>query len=684
MRFLFLYLFLFNFCEGQEESTDFSIPITYAGMTIECARGCGVYGDPDLHKIWSILETTTKKLFQTRTVVDAQGEATWPDSLIRCNNSGDYERWDWKVTNGVWPFDKSLNCYQEIHLNGYPDFLEIARGLREDARFYYFTIPRRFREFETDLIAKLKEGIAQGYNIYRIPSIEEVEFSYQQGNSLYTSLYGDWRWIDFQLDYLTYYGWRKIAITEYDQKYKEAEEQIEQAIVSMDALFRDIFVYCLERHQPEGIAFSSAIESLLAGNLAEGIKRIRQLIEIGESQQFPSELMGKLHLLKGQLELESSLYAEAILTLTEAIAKTPALKETYLERGTAYFELGEYECSMEDYLAYTACIQSAEPFSLQTFSLSFAKNILPGCYESGRGLYLLLSGLAQHPIHTAHLIWESLTLLSKLAATKEWKLLAEAVAPEVHQLLVEWDSLPSEKRGELAGYAFGKYGADLLMPVALAKAASKGLKYGAQVSSAYKNLRAADQALLLESLSSLKSAAKIEEAVVAARQTAFLGEELGLTARNMGQLKQTGTLQETIAGNYESLSASMQESLALHKRARELLKPYLKKTMPESRVRELIQEMGIPTFPRPNGIPDNYLIMISDKGAGMKYVDPLDPGSYIRVMPGKPHSSFSYQQKPYVNQRINGKSVDKHGNIVLNDSPEAHILIEEFIYKRVP
>src|SRR5206468_1163455 len=111
----------------------------------------------------------------------------------------------------------------------------------------------------------------------------------------------------------------------------------------------------------------------------------------------------------------------------------------------------------------------------------------------------------------------------------EWKMLAKALAPEVHQLVVEWDTLSSEKRGELAGYAFGKYGADILIPGALAKAVSKGLKCGTEVSAIYKNLRAADQALLLESLAGLKSAAKIEEVVVAAKETAFLGEELGIT-----------------------------------------------------------------------------------------------------------------------------------------------------------
>ena len=50
-------------------------------------------------------------------------------------------------------------------------------------------------------------------------------------------------------------------------------------------------------------------------------------------------------------------------------------------------------------------------------------------------------------------------------------------------------------------------------------------------------------------------------------------------------------------------------------------------------------------------------------------------------MPGKPHSPLKHQQKPYVSQRVNGEALDKSGNIVPNKSPEAHIPIQEFIYK---
>ncbi len=51
-------------------------------------------------------------------------------------------------------------------------------------------------------------------------------------------------------------------------------------------------------------------------------------------------------------------------------------------------------------------------------------------------------------------------------------------------------------------------------------------------------------------------------------------------------------------------------------------------------------------------------------------------------MPGKPHSPFSHQQKPYVVQMKDGKAFDKQGNLILlPEKPEAHIPLEEFVYR---
>ena len=123
----------------------------------------------------------------------------------------------------------------------------------------------------------------------------------------------------------------------------------------------------------------------------------------------------------------------------------------------------------------------------------------------------------------------------------------------------------------------------------------------------------------------------------------------------------------------------MQESIKLFDKAQEFLKPY-REFMPEVRCRELIHKAGLPTFPRPQGIPKNFRVKVSDKGAGMIYYHPEHTHTSIRVMPGKPHSPWPHQQKPYVIQTKNGRILDKAGNVVSRDAPEAHIALEEFIF----
>ena len=81
----------------------------------------------------------------------------------------------------------------------------------------------------------------------------------------------------------------------------------------------------------------------------------------------------------------------------------------------------------------------------------------------------------------------------------------------------------------------------------------------------------------------------------------------------------------------------------------------------------MIHQNGILTFQRPTGIPENYLVKITEKGAGMEYVHPTNKNLSVRVMPGKPHSKNLNQRTPYVVQMKEGKTLDKFGNVVHGD-----------------
>jgi hypothetical protein len=71
------------------------------------------------------------------------------------------------------------------------------------------------------------------------------------------------------------------------------------------------------------------------------------------------------------------------------------------------------------------------------------------------------------------------------------------------------------------------------------------------------------------------------------------------------------------------------------------------------------------------------------KGGGHTTCTHPKSSEYKGKMPGKPLSSNPCQQKPYVIQKTDKGALDKAGNHVSTAAPEAHIPIEEFIYKEL-
>ena len=88
-------------------------------------------------------------------------------------------------------------------------------------------------------------------------------------------------------------------------------------------------------------------------------------------------------------------------------------------------------------------------------------------------MLLFLTDLVKHPIQTGSQVYESFATLSGLVKAGDWETVGGALSPEVYELITQWETLPDSKKGELAGYAFGKHGADILLPGAAAKVVFK-------------------------------------------------------------------------------------------------------------------------------------------------------------------------------------------------------------------
>jgi tetratricopeptide (TPR) repeat protein len=374
----------------------------------------------------------------------------------------------------------------------------------------------------------------------------------------------------------------------------------------------------------------------------------------------------------GEQSLKLGDYELAIENFGKAIEKDPQNHEAYLQRAYAYMGSEDYDQSLNDYRTYITCESSRPKPSILSntvdFSIGFVQNVPRGAVESGRQLTTFASDLITHPIDTSGSVCSAFATLAQLACTQQWAALSESIAPEVCQLANEWNGLTAREQGERAGYIFGKYGGDILIPGATAKVLSKGIDGAKNMVLAAKNLQNAEQVFALEGLAqSAFNAGVLKEAPVQFKNADRI--ECGV--------------KEVAAPNYERILQDqvLLESYKKFQKAQEFLKPFQGRYLPEPQIKELIHQSGIPTFSRPRGIPENFRVTLSDKGAGIKYVHPDNEGIHVRVMPGKPHSSNPCQQKPYVSQVKNGQSLDKYGNIVNKKSPEAHIPIDEFVYR---
>ena len=107
-------------------------------------------------------------------------------------------------------------------------------------------------------------------------------------------------------------------------------------------------------------------------------------------------------------------------------------------------------------------------------------------------------------------------------------------------------------------------------------------------------------------------------------------------------------------------------------------------------IRQVLKRTGFNPPARPKGIPENFTVKASESGGGIKYrleVPKRDGTMYpkveVRVMEGNPNSPNPGQQCPYVRHSVNGKFLDKYGNIVHKNKPEAHIPFEEYSFEKI-
>lgn len=179
---------------------------------------------------------------------------------------------------------------------------------------------------------------------------------------------------------------------------------------------------------------------------------------------------------------ETGDFGKAILVLNELIQENPEFTDAYLERAASYFELGEFDLSLADYLQFksfqNAIEQKDQDFvaigggilmGIRNGSLESATGFAPSLLSSLRGIGNGLWATILHPIDTPkEFVQATLEICDFLIKCPKTEL-AEIVVPELYDLVSRWDLLNPHERGNSIGFVLGKYGTDILLTSAVLK-----------------------------------------------------------------------------------------------------------------------------------------------------------------------------------------------------------------------
>ena len=261
-----------------------------------------------------------------------------------------------------------------------------------------------------------------------------------------------------------------------------------------------------------------------------------------ESNQ-PLWFVANLLLSNGTVYNDFFMYGNAVESLTAAIKIDPCMIEAYQERATAYFEMGKLDLAIADYKKVKEIEKKNPPYSHKALGMDsrgivtdvqYSTGFFVGICEGGAcsiadlpgSTYQCCSGITnglwsfywannkrEVAIEFSADVIASSYLLVEFIATHTPQESAQLLVPELKELIKNWDNLSEYRKGENVGYIIGKYGVDVLVPIA----AFNGLKR-------FRQLKRANSLLTIErcALSQAERAAIIDTSATYTARSAIL------------------------------------------------------------------------------------------------------------------------------------------------------------------
>jgi tetratricopeptide (TPR) repeat protein len=277
----------------------------------------------------------------------------------------------------------------------------------------------------------------------------------------------------------------------------DALDQIYSILEQLHPLFLDLYTQCLEKHPHPKIHYERGMILFHEGMISTSLDDIQSFTEFSEPR-YEGLLSSPLYLQEGSCYAELGLYDKAVENLTEAISRDPKNQKAYFERAAAYFELGNFDLSLEDYLKsnlkpYPSAINY--PY-LAPFAQALKTGILSGGVEGGASLLSSIKTLGrtiwafvEDPVEISTSFFNAAKECAEFVIKSTPLELVDALVPEFQTLREDWNKINEAKRCEMIGFIIGKYGVELFAGSTIVK----GFK-------AYQDLRKANRLMTFEAM----------------------------------------------------------------------------------------------------------------------------------------------------------------------------------------
>ncbi|MCB1068140.1 MAG: hypothetical protein KDK56_08140 [Simkania sp.] len=238
--------------------------------------------------------------------------------------------------------------------------------------------------------------------------------------------------------------------------------------------YTNIFTNCFEQHGAPNALLQRSQLFFLDGEFANSLSDLKKLFEVTPLDLLKEKAEENLHLKKGRLECQIGLFEDAIQTLSNCILENPTNKDAYFERAVAYFETGDLEASISDYLQSGYGVGDLTGGFMREFCLGLVSGIRNGSVDAAidfvPSMLSSISGLA-HGIWafacdpkevSIEMFYACMGLIDFLRDHSTLAVI-QTLIPEVAELTDSTIHLTDKRKGELIGLIIGRYGTDFLL-----------------------------------------------------------------------------------------------------------------------------------------------------------------------------------------------------------------------------